>query len=696
MLRLSPHTMPRSVNQLLNDANALLKLRGKGLLRAFLLLLTALLITALLPDQKHFNYQYELNRPWLHRDLIAPFDFTIQKTAAQLEIEREQRLEQHRPYYSLDLQWGASVLQEFKKDFRSRLPEETYRELRANIDSIFDAGILGDGPMHPTGEFFCLRAQDDKLLLRVSDVLNQERAFNSFKAALQNQPVSIDLTDSLYLFVTRRFTPNLSYNASRTAQEEERLLEGLTESLGTVLKGELIINRGSIVNEAQFLKIKSFEREFGEVSFSVQQGWFSMLGQFILVGLILGILGCYLFFFRRHLFDDTNRMVVILLNLTLVVLVFSLAHHQNIPSVYLIPLCILPILTRALFDAGLAMMLMLVAVLLCSFFSSFAAEFMVLQLSAGMAAIFSLISIRKRSQFYLSSGIVFIVYALGYTAYTLVNKGDVGELIPLYYGYFAVNALLTLIASPMLFAYERLFGFVSDVSLMELSDSNSPLIRRLSYEAPGTFQHTLQVANLAEAAIYEVGGNALLVRTGALYHDIGKLTNPIYFIENQNEAVNPHDDLPFEESAQIIIGHVLDGIELAKKHKLPNILIDFIRTHHGDQRVEYFYQSSLRNFPQEVVDEQKFRYPGPKPFSKETAVLMMADSVEAASRSLKAPSAQSIAALVDGIIDKQVQNQQFINADITLRDMARIKKLFKKMLNSIYHVRIEYPDQKGG
>lgn len=686
--------MPRTANQLLNDANALLKLRGKALLRAFLLLVAAFLITALLPDQKYFNYQYELNRPWLHHDLIAPFDFTIQKTTAQLEIERAQLLEQHRPFYSLDEALGELVTQDFKKEFASHLPKETYQVLRAQFDSIFRVGILGEGPMHTRGEFLLRWNGENTAMLRVSDVLNTERAFQRFKAVLQNQVVRSGLKDSLYLFATRRFIPNLLYDAASTALVEQELLAGLSEGLGTVLKGELIINRGSIVNEAQFLKIKSFEREFGEVSFSAQQGWFSMFGQFILVCLILGILGCYLFFFRRHLFDDTNRMVVILLNLTLVVLVFSLAHRQNIPSVYLIPLCILPILTRALFDAGLAMMLMLVAVLLCSFFASFAAEFMVLQLTAGMAAIFSLISIRKRSQFYLSSGIVFMVYALGYTAYTLVNKGDANELIPLYYGYFAVNALLTLIASPMLFAYERLFGFVSDVSLMELSDSNSPLIRRLSYEAPGTFQHTLQVANLAEAAIYEVGGNALLVRTGALYHDIGKLTNPIYFIENQNEAVNPHDDLPFEESAQIIIGHVLDGIDLAKKYKLPNILIDFIRTHHGDQRVEYFYQSSLRNFPQEDVDEQKFRYPGPKPFSKETAVLMMADSVEAASRSLKAPRAQSIAALVDAIIDKQIQNQQFINADITLRDMARIKKLFKKMLNSIYHVRIEYPDQK--
>jgi putative nucleotidyltransferase with HDIG domain len=336
------------------------------------------------------------------------------------------------------------------------------------------------------------------------------------------------------------------------------------------------------------------------------------------------------------------------------------------------------------------MMTLVVAALICSFYSGYASEFLVLQLTAGMSAIFSLISIRRRSQFYITAGLIFIVYAIGYTAYTLISKGDYTELIPLYYGYFGVNALLTLIASPLLFGYEKLFGFVSDVTLMELSDTNSPLLRELNMQAPGTFQHSLQVSNLAEAAIYEVGGNPLLVRVGALYHDIGKMNNPMYFIENQ-AGLNPHDDLPFEESAQIIVGHVLDGIDMAKKHRLPNIIIDFIRTHHGDQRVEYFYQSFLKNYPHQAIDETKFRYPGPKPFSKETAVLMMADSVEAASRSLKEHTEDSIGELVDAIIDKQITNDQFINANITLRDIQRIKQLYKKKLGSIYHVRIAYP-----
>jgi putative nucleotidyltransferase with HDIG domain len=422
----------------------------------------------------------------------------------------------------------------------------------------------------------------------------------------------------------------------------------------------------------------------------VNQVWLALLGQLLIVSLIALILVFYLFYFRRELFVDTRRLLVLLFNLVAIVALFSFSSRQGISSIYLIPFCILPIITRALFDAWVAMMTLVVATLLCSFFSANPSEFLVLQLSTGMAAIFSLISIRRRSQFYITSGLIFGVYALGYTANTLISKGDYTELIPLYYGYFGVNALFTLIASPLLFGYEKLFGFVSDVTLMELSDTNNPLLRTLSFQAPGTFQHSLQVSNLAEAAIYEIGGNPLLVRVGALYHDIGKINNPMYFIENQS-GLNPHDDLPFEDSAQIIVGHVLDGIDMAKKHKLPNSLIDFIRTHHGDQRVEYFYQSFLKNYPHQAVDETKFRYPGPKPFSKETAVLMMADSVEAASRSLKSPTEQSIDELVENIIAKQIKNEQFINANITLRDISRIKKLFKKMLGSIYHVRIAYP-----
>lgn len=686
--------MPAKANKWYLDFQAFFKLQGNNILKWCMLIATVGVITAMLPHKISFQYEYAINKPWIYKDLIAPFDFNIFKGELQLETEQKKVLETHKPYYRKLDETSEEVSQMLSRQLGKQLEPEILVQLTYYLQQRYVQGVLEDGPKSRDGSFYLQFQKDSKpLITKPDNFLSQSVFLSGWYTLLSSLPLRNGLADSLRLFGSKHLEANLAYDGTLTEKKRDELLETVSQTTGKVQQGELIVNKGSLVYEDTYRKINSLEREIGAYSYQGWQRWWSLLGQALLVAIIMGLLVAYLIFFRAALFDDTRRLAVILLNIIIVVALFSLATSKAIPSVYLIPFCVLPILTRALFDGWLAMMVTLVATLLTSFFSGYASEFMVLQLAAGMASVFTLISIRNRVQFYLSSGVVFLIYALGYTAYTLVNKGDFRELIPLYYGYFGVNAVLTLIASPLLFGYEKVFGFVSDVTLMELSDTNTPLLRRLSLEAPGTFQHTLQVANLAEAAIYEIGGNALLVRVGALYHDIGKLTNPVYFIENQHASANPHDDLPFEESAQIIIGHVLDGVSLAKKHRLPEVVVDFIRTHHGDQRVEYFYQSHLRNFPDLEVDEGKFRYPGPKPFSKETAVLMMADSVEAASRSLKNPNAQSISDLVDYIVNKQLQHEQYLNADITLRDIARIKKLFKKMLNSIYHVRIEYPGQ---
>jgi len=687
--------MPPKTNKRLTDLQAFFRLRGKNVVRILLLLAAVSAITALLPHKMAFRYEYAINKPWTHKDLIAPFDFEVQKGELQLEAERNKVLQGMRPVYKLDPRSSKRVIDQFSNQFLGKIEETAFLQLERFLENSYQKGVLNQSFVSPDGMVWQWSEKEKKRpkMVNLKAALLADSLQMVWKRQLESLMLPADISQELEKF-SSALKPNWVYAPKATEELRSDLLASVQAATGKVQQGELIVNKGSLVYEETYRKINSLEREIGAGNYDGWQRWWSLLGQALLVAMIMGLLVAYLHFFRPQLFDDLSSLSVVLLNLVLVVALFTLATSKNLPSVYLIPFCVLPILTRALFDGWLAMMVTLVATLLTSFYAGYASEYMVLQLAAGMASIFTLISIKRRSQFYLSSGVIFLVYALGYTGYTLVNKGDFRELIPLYYGYFGVNAILTLIASPLLFGYEKLFGFVSDVSLMELSDTNNPLLRTLSYEAPGTFQHTLQVANLAEAAIYEIGGNALLVRVGALYHDIGKLNNPIYFIENQHASANPHDDLPFEESAQIIIGHVLDGVALAKKHRLPEIIVDFIRTHHGDQRVEYFYQSQLRSNPDDSVNEGRFRYPGPKPFSKETAVLMMADSVEAASRSLKNPTAQSIAELVDGIIEKQVAQQQFINADITLRDIARIKKLFRKMLGSIYHVRIEYPGQQ--
>jgi len=398
----------------------------------------------------------------------------------------------------------------------------------------------------------------------------------------------------------------------------------------------------------------------------------------------------FLYLFRRDIFEDNRQLSLILLVITGMLVVLSWAIRIKIPSLYYIPYCIVPIIIRILFDTRLALNIHLLVVLIAGFFVPNSFEFAFLQITAGMVAIYSIKNLIKREQFLISALLILGNYFVAYMGISLIRDGSFSDIEWFNFLPFIFSVLLSLLAYPLIYAFERVFGITSDVTLMELTNTNSRLLRDLAFKAPGTFQHSLQVANLAEAAIFKIGGNALLVRAGALYHDIGKMDNPQYFIENQNKGANPHDTLSYEQSAQIIIQHVNKGVEIARRNHIPEMLIDFIRTHHGNTRVDYFYQSFLKNFPEKFVDENIFRYPGPIPFSKETAVLMLADSVEAASRSLKEPDAQSISDLVERIIEYKLDQEQLSDSNITLKDIETIKLIFKTMLMGIYHVRIDY------
>nr|MBP6402013.1 HDIG domain-containing protein [Bacteroidia bacterium] len=399
----------------------------------------------------------------------------------------------------------------------------------------------------------------------------------------------------------------------------------------------------------------------------------------------------FLYLFRREIYDDNSRIILLMLLMLLITYMFLWARKVNVFDMYLVPVCILPIIVRAFYDTRTALFTHIVTLLIIGFEAPSGFEFMFIQTIAGMVAIFSIVSMSRRVQFFISVLMIFLSYAVAFIGVTILHEANFRTIDWMNLKWFLGNSVITLFAFPLIFIFEKAFGFLSDVSLMELADSNSKVLRELSLKAPGTFQHSLQVSNLAEAAIFKIGGNPLLVRAGAMYHDIGKMDMAVYFIENQNSRINPHDDLSFEESARIIKSHVIRGVEKAKKHNIPDQIIDFIRTHHGTSLLQYFYQSYLKNFPEKVPDEDLFRYPGPLPFSKETAVLMMADSVEAASRSLKHADPESINHLVDSIIEHQIEQNQFVNAPITLKDISEIKKIFKKMLGSMYHARIEYP-----
>ena len=395
--------------------------------------------------------------------------------------------------------------------------------------------------------------------------------------------------------------------------------------------------------------------------------------------------------FRNDIFANIRQLSLLLMIITSMLLALAWAIKLNLSSLYFIPYCIVPIIIRILFDTRLALYLHLLVVLIAGFFVPNSFEFVFYQTTAGMVAIYSIRNLVKREQLLISAAFILVSYFISFIGISLLREGAIGDIPWQNFIPFLFSVVLSLLAYPLIYGFEKVFGITSDLALIELTNTNNKLLRELAFKAPGTFQHSLQVANLAEAAIFRIGGNSLLVRAGALYHDIGKIENPQYFIENQNTGVSPHDKLSYEQSAQIIIRHVHKGIEITRKAQLPESVISFIRTHHGTTRVDYFYQSFLKNSPEKFVDENIFRYPGPIPFSREQGVLMLADSVEAASRSIKTPDVKNITDIVERIVNYKLEQHQLDNCELTLKDIDTIKLIFKNMLMSIYHVRIDYP-----
>jgi len=490
--------------------------------------------------------------------------------------------------------------------------------------------------------------------------------------------------------ISNRLQPNLTYDNKLTSRLEKEVVENLSTTRGMVQKGEVIIAKGSVVSDEAFQKLQSYKKAFEDNARINGDRRLVLLGQFLLVGIAITLLIVFLYLFRKDIYADNRLVSLILLVITAMLFTLSMAIKLQLPNLYYIPYCIVPIIIRILFDTRLALNIHLLVVLIAGFFVPNSFEFAYFEITAGMVSIYSIKNLIRREQFLVSALIITTAYFASFLGISFIREGSLRSIDWMDFVPFIVSVLLTLLAYPLIYIFEKIFAITSDITLIELTNTNAPLLREMAFTAPGTFQHSLQVANLAENAIYAIGGNALLVRAGALYHDIGKMENPLYFIENQTSGFNPHDKLPYQESAQIIIRHVSQGIEMARKANLPEIVINFIRTHHGDTRVDYFYQSFLKNFPEKFIDENTFRYPGPIPFTKETGVLMLADSVEAASRALKEPDEQSISNLVDRIVKYKLDQNQLNDSDITLKDIETIKAIFKKMLMSIYHVRVDY------
>jgi len=668
----------------------------ENILKVLIVIAAVSLIALFLPHKVRYKFDIQKGKVWQNEDLVSPFDFPIYKDADSLKSEKNRVITAVLPYFVVDTIVFGDLLESFYDQLEaSDLNDETksrFQEAGEQIlADIYGKGIISISETEPVGPAGMLSLVRGKTVF--SRVVDDFFTAVSAKTYLDRQAAEM-LADESELFLqllSDAITPNVFYDRQLTEQVRLQTGNEVLSTRGMVTKGEVIIARGQLVNDEKYLLLESLKKASGLQEPDKQTTREIFLGQLMIIAISLTVLMTFLGLLRKDIYANNRKVLLIMTMIVLVVAAFTAAMRMHELSLYVVPVCILPVVIRVFFDTRLALFTHVITVLILGSVAPNGYEFVFMQIIAGMVTIFSITNLRKRAHLFAATGMIFLSYLVTYSALTIIQEGSIFQMDYTQILWLSGNVLLTLFSYPLIFVLEKVFGLTSDVSLMELTDSNAPLLRELSVKAPGTFQHSMQVANLAEAAAYSIGGNTLLVRVGALYHDIGKMEMPLYFIENQSTGVNPHDDLSFDESASIIISHVIKGIEVARKHKLPDLVIDFIRTHHGTSMVQYFYQSFLKNYPEQMVDEDDFRYPGPLPFSKETAVLMMADSVEAASRSLVKPDADAISNLVDRIIDNQIEQQQYINSDITFRDISAVKKIFKKMLKSIYHVRVEYP-----
>jgi putative nucleotidyltransferase with HDIG domain len=688
-----------------------------GIYKISLFVLSALFIVYFFPKEAPFKYDFQKNKPWFHEDLIAPYNIPIIKPKEEITFETQQLTKAKNLYFSYNDKTLPSTLQKFdtlllkkhnefiKKTrsggvlslFKSK-KGKSIEELKAlghkTISHIYNKGIIEQVPaiesFSDSSQFFVYRNKYyAEYTLR--DVFSPKTATEYILKQFEDSDDKIEklLQSTIESSLSQR-PENILYSKEQTQIALNESLKLIQHSSEEIIKGQSIIKRGDIVNDYLLTVLNSFEEKHKKQALSSQKKYTITLGQALLVSILITCFALYILFFRRHLLENNKNLVFLLLIIVSSVVFTSIVLANNFFNIYMVPLCLIPLIIRSFFDSRTAFFVLLIVVLLLGLILPNGLHFVFIQLVAGMVGLYGFVNFSNRSQLFITSMVILLSYSLCYLALNIVIEGDWSKIDWFTFGWLAISAFLTLLAYPVIYIFEKIFGFVSDVTLLELADTNNKLLRELSRKAPGTFQHSLQVANLAEAAIFKIGGDALLIRTAALYHDIGKMDAPMYFIENQATGVNPHDELAYEESAQIIINHVLKGIEIAKKNKLPDLLIDFIRTHHGTTKTEYFFRKFKEENPEET-NFDAFNYPGPVPFSKESAVLMMSDSVEAASRSINQPNVEKIDFLVEGVIGNQVAQDQFINADITLKDITQIKKIFKKMLMNIHHVRVEYP-----
>ena len=689
-----------------------------------LFLLSSAIIVNLFPREGKFMYEFHRGKPWTHEVLVAPFDVPIYKYESVLEAEKDSALKSFVPFYRLDTlvlekkmelydsffekEWGdylnkissETALYLFGKEL-DKIKDSFYEDIKYMVNKLYHQGIVSDAP-----QFESIKNIQEAVNIITGQVVEEKKKNSVFtqiiayqfirdqlsKISEQNQPgVPKERRFLENADISPLITPNLFYDTETSERVRTTILDDISETQGMIQAGEKIIALGELINDEKFQILQSLKREFETNPGVIRNFQLIVLGQILIVGFSFLVLYLFLLHFRREVLLSINKTSFILLLIIIMAFLSNITIKSEVLSLYIMPMVILPIIMRTFFDARIALFVHIITILLISFWAPNSFEFIFMNFIAGVVAIFTLRNVYRRGILFITAVITFISYSVLYSGIKIMQDGSIDSLEVINFAWFGGNALLILTTYPLIFIFEKTFGFISDATLLELSDTNQPLLRQLAETAPGTFHHSLQVANLAEEAALQTGCNALLIRAGSLYHDIGKMDDPMYYIENLTSTENPHQELEFEQSAEKIIGHVIKGEQIARKHKLPDIIIDFILTHHGTTTVRYFYKSYLKEYPDADVDKSRFSYPGPIPFSRETAIVMMADAIEAASRSIKKFNRDSINNLVEEMFKYQFEERQFINANLTLRDIEIIKEVFKNKLQNIYHARVEYP-----
>lgn len=653
------------------------------------------IIMFFLPREGKYKYVYAESKPWQYGLLTAPFNFHIQKPEEQVKKQKDSIMQSYQPYYLVDATIARKASTQFQQDARARsLPNEEINYVTRKMAELYKAGIIS------ADDYEQIQGTDKKQLrLRNENNVAVTRHLPSFytpklayEKIIQDKPAYIETAHLQSLNINDYLYPNIIEDVKTSAKVKEELLKEIGLYEGMVQSGEKIIDRGEIVDYRTKNILDSYSKEMEKrVGSKTNPGWL-ILGQLIMISLCIMALMVYLKFYRSREYENKKNVIFILLPVVIMsVITCIMVDYRSTLLLYVIPFALPTILIRTFIDSRTAMTAHMVTILICAIMVPQPADFIVIQVLVGFMCIFSLKNLAERSQLIYAGIFILLTYIVAYTGWTLCSGGEISQINWRLYLYFCINFVFVSFAYLLVYICEKVFGFISEVSMIELSNTNRPLLQELSEVAPGTFQHSMQVSNLVFSAANRIGANAALVRTGALYHDIGKMINPVFFTENQSQGMNPHAGLSEKESARIIIGHVTEGIKLAKKNNLPQQIIDFIETHHGKSKVKYFYNTYVNNHPDEIVDEADFTYPGPNPFSRETAILMMADTVEAASRSLKEYTKETITELVNRLIDTQISEGLFKNAPITFKDIELVKEVFCEKLVIMHHTRIAYP-----